>query len=85
MFFVYILLSLKNNKSYVGYTEKLPAKRLADHNLGSNKWTSENGPFKLIYYESYYCKTDAIHRENFFKSGVGKQLKKIIIEHFSVL
>lgn len=57
-------------------------KRLLQHNLGTNKWTKSNGPFKLIYYESYVCKKDAILREKFYKSGIGKQIKKLILEHF---
>jgi len=82
MYFVYILKSHKNNKSYVGMTGKLPQIRLVEHNIHSNKWTTQNGPFKLVYYESYYCKTDALHREHFFKSGVGKKLKQIIIKYY---
>lgn len=82
MYFVYLLLSIKNGKSYVGSTGKSPGTRLDEHNLGCNKWTSENGPFKLVYYESYYCKQDALHRENFLKSGVGRKLVKLIIENY---
>lgn len=82
MFFVYILKSLKNGKSYVGMTGKLPQTRLEEHNIHSNAWTTQNGPFKLVYYESYYCKTDALHRESFFKSGVGKKLKGVILGYY---
>jgi len=82
MYFVYILLSLRNGKTYVGYTGKEPVNRLSEHNLSSNKWTGENKPFRLVYYESYYCKKDAMHRENFFKSGLGRKLKDIIITYY---
>ena len=84
MYFVYILKSILNNKSYVGYTSKDVQKRLEEHNVGSNKWTKSNAPFRLVDYESYVCKEDAIMRENFYKSGVGKQLKKLILESFLV-
>ena len=84
MYFVYLLKSIKNGKSYVGFTSKEVGKRLEEHNLGSNTWTRHNGPFKLVYYESYYCKQDAEHRELFFKSGIGKQIKKIIVQGFGV-
>jgi len=40
------------------------------------------GPFKLIYFESFICKTDALRRENFYKSGQGKKLKSIILKYF---
>jgi len=82
MYFVYLLKSLKNNKTYVGYTAKGLSERLNEHNLGSNSWTSTNKPFKLIYYESYYCQKDALHRELFLKSGVGKRLVKLIKDNY---
>jgi len=82
MFTVYLLKSLKNNKSYVGYTDKNVQVRLKEHNSGANIWTRQNGPFVLRYFETYVCKEDARRRELFFKSGVGKKLKKIILENF---
>ncbi len=82
MFYVYILKSIKSGKSYVGLTEKDVNERLKEHNQGSNKFTKTNAPFKLIYYESYYCKADALHREKFFKSGIGNKLIKIILREF---
>ncbi|MFH1565507.1 MAG: GIY-YIG nuclease family protein [bacterium] len=72
MFIVYILRSLKNNKRYIGYTSKDVFKRLQEHNRGCNKWTRENGPFKIIYFEEYKTKTEAIKREHFLKSGQGR-------------
>lgn len=82
MFFVYLLKSLVNGKTYVGSTSLDVGRRLEQHNLGSNKWTKANGPFKLVYYESYICKPDSILREKFLKSGVGKQVKKLLINSF---
>jgi len=82
MFFVYLLRSHKNKKHYIGSTSKLPNKRLNEHNLGSNKWTRNNKPFDLLYYESYYYKKDAIHRENFLKTGVGRKLVKLIVKYY---
>ena len=82
VFTIYILKSLKNEKSYVGVTEKNVTERVKEHNQGSNVWTRHNRPFKLRYFETYVCKEDALRREKFFKSGVGKKLKKVILEHF---
>ena len=81
MYFVYILKSKKNGKSYVGSTSKLPEQRLSEHNLGSNVWTRYNGPFDLKYYETFVCREDALNREKFLKSGVGKKVKKILLEN----
>jgi putative endonuclease len=79
---VYLLKSSLNNKSYVGFTSKEVARRLEEHNVGSNIWTSKNKPFRLIYYESFFCKSDAIKREKFFKSGQGKKLKSLIMKNY---
>jgi putative endonuclease len=83
MYFVYFLKSLKNAKIYTGSTGQLLEKRLRQHNIGLNKWTSENGPFDLIYFESYSCKTDARKRENFYKTGLGRKIRNLIIDAVS--
>jgi len=80
MHFAYFAKSLSNNKVYVGRTDKMPTNRVSDHNNGSNEWTKHNGPFKLVYYESYICKEDSIARENFYKTGMGRKVKKAIVE-----
>ena len=82
MHYVYILLSLMNNSSYVGVTDKEVKERLAEHNFGQNRWTRKYKPYKLIYYESYYCRQDALHKEKFFKSGIGNKLVRLIIDNF---
>lgn len=84
MYFVYFAISLKNRKVYVGKTEKEPGQRVLEHNQGTSPWTRSNGPFKLIYYEKYICKEDASARELFYKSGIGKKIKKLIIETMSL-
>ena len=73
MYSIYILLSQKNGKRYVGYTKKDPQARLEQHLAGCNMWTSQNGPFKLIYQESLKTKTEALKREKFLKSGQGRK------------
>ena len=79
MFRIYVLKSLKNGKRYIGYTGKTAEKRLIEHNSGTNTFTRQNSPFVLIYIEEGYTKTEAIKRENFLKSGKGREfLDKII-------
>ena len=82
MYFLYFLKSVKNGKVYVGSTSKKPEVRLAEHNSGTNQWTRQNRPFKLVYFEKYHCINDAKSRELFYKTGVGKVVKRIIIESF---
>jgi len=73
MFITYVLRSLKNKKRYVGQTSKDVFKRLSEHNRNCNKWTKENGPFKLIHYEEFNSRSEAIKRERFLKSGQGRK------------
>ena len=80
MFYVYFLKSLKNEKIYVGRTGKNPLDRLKEHNAGTNSWTRNNKPFKLVYYESYLCEEDSKLREKFYKMGFGKLIKQVIMD-----
>ncbi|HBM15088.1 MAG TPA: hypothetical protein DD381_01865 [Lentisphaeria bacterium] len=60
MFYVYIL-ELNNAQLYTGYTSDLK-RRLAEHNSGNVKFTSQRLPVKLIYYEAYLDEDDARNR-----------------------
>ena len=79
MFFVYFLRSLKNKKIYTGFTKRDVEKRLNEHNIGTNDWTKNNGPFELAYYEAYHCEKDARSRESFYKTGLGRLVRDSII------
>ncbi|PIY96664.1 MAG: endonuclease [Candidatus Kerfeldbacteria bacterium CG_4_10_14_0_8_um_filter_42_10] len=85
MYSVYFAKSLKNNKIYVGLTSKDPRIRIIEHNNGSNAWSKQNRPFELVYFESYVCKEDAMNREKFYKSGLGKQIKYAIVKTVSAM
>ena len=74
MHHIYVLKSRRNGKRYVGCTGKSPEQRLIEHNRRGDNWTRQNGPFDLIYSESYAPKKEALIRERFLKSGVGRQL-----------
>lgn len=80
MYHVYFAKSLKNGKVYVGFTSKDPVLRVDEHNKGTNQWSKQNRPLKLLYYESLLCEDDARLREKFYKSGVGKKIKKLIAD-----
>jgi len=82
MFTTYLLQSEKNGKSHIGATEKDPKIRLAEHNSGTNTWTKNNRPFRLIYYETFHCRLDAYAREKFLKSGVGNRLVRILLKEY---
>jgi len=75
MYYVYVLLSLRDNKFYIGFSENIK-KRLADHNAGRNTSTKPRRPFKLIYYEAHFSREDAFRREAYFKTTKGKSTLK---------
>ncbi|MDD3887242.1 MAG: GIY-YIG nuclease family protein [Patescibacteria group bacterium] len=74
MYYVYILL-LNNNQLYTGYTANLK-QRISEHKRGKASFTSKMLPLKLIHYEAYLLRTDALRREKFLKSSKGKKLLK---------
>jgi len=76
MFYTYILKSKKNNKHYVGSTDDLK-RRFKEHNQGvGGKYTRDNGPFELLYYEAYYSYGLARQAEKFYKTGYGREVVK---------
>ena len=74
MYYTYILFSLKSKRKYIGSTDNLK-RRVAEHNQGiGGKYTKDNRPFKLIYYEAYLDKKDAQKAEKFYKTGYGREV-----------
>ena len=60
--YTYILLCA-DNTLYTGWTDNLQ-KRLKAHNAGTGaKYTASRGPVKLVYYESFPTKKEAMQRE----------------------
>lgn len=76
---VYILLSQKDNKFYIGSTTNLK-KRLTNHFHGYAKATAPRRPFTLIFCEYYLSNRDALRREKYFKTTAGKKTLKLMLE-----
>ena len=74
MYYVYVLQSLKDRTTYIGYTENLE-KRIVEHNQGKTKSIKHKVPFKLIYKEAYESKTEAIKREVKLKKNSSEKEK----------
>ncbi|MBI2025292.1 GIY-YIG nuclease family protein [Candidatus Kaiserbacteria bacterium] len=70
MYYVYILLSKKDNKLYTGYTENLK-RRFAEHTEGRVRATRYRKPLRLVYYEAYESQADAKTREWNLKNSQG--------------
>lgn len=83
-YFVYVLENYYDRSWYIGFTTDL-RKRVHDHNTGKGSRTTRiKQNWRLVYFESYRNKKDAIGREKFLKSGSGrKYLKKQLANYLS--
>ena len=75
MFYTYVLQSDINGQLYKGSTENLDA-RFDQHNAGLVNYTSKYLPWKLVYFELFNSRSEAMAREKFFKSGKGREWLK---------
>ncbi|RJQ24695.1 GIY-YIG nuclease family protein [Candidatus Parcubacteria bacterium] len=77
-YYVYILYFYSDKGFYIGFSTNLKD-RLIDHASGKVFSTKDRIPFKLIHYEYFINKKDAKAREEFLKSGYGRdQLKNFL-------
>lgn len=84
MFYVYVLLSKKSGMFYTGFTSDL-RKRLTEHQAGRSTYTKGRGPYKLVYYEACVNSEDAMAREKYLKTGMGKRYLKNRVKRFLAL
>lgn len=75
IYFTYVLVSEMDKSWYIGYSSNLE-KRLIDHNSGKTITTNRIKPWKILYYEASFNKEDAIAREKYLKSGMGRRYLK---------
>ena len=84
MYFVYMLATKRLDKfiSYVGYTNNLE-KRIRTHNNGKGAKFTRGNKWKLIYYEIFSNKTNALKREYSLKNDrkLRNYIKKINIKN----
>jgi putative endonuclease len=80
-FVVYILYSEKLKKNYTGYTSNL-IERIKSHNFLETKgYTLKFRPWTVIHVEFFDFKAEALKREKYLKSGIGREFIKNIIEN----
>ena len=77
-YFVYILRSEKDGSYYIGHTSNLED-RLERHNQGRSQYTRTKVPWKLIYYEKFESKSDAMRREYEIKGKKGRRYIDILV------
>ncbi len=79
LYYVYVIES-KEGFTYKGMTDNLE-KRLVEHNNKTlSFWTKRGTDWKLIYKEEFDNKAEALKRERWLKTGVGREYLKKILE-----
>jgi len=78
-FVVYILYSKKFNKNYTGFTSNLIARYKSHNFFGKKGFTLKFRPWEVVYVEFFYTKSDAVDREKYLKSGVGREFIQNLI------
>jgi putative endonuclease len=80
-YFVYLLISEKDETFYTGQTNGLKD-RLTRHNRGEIKTTKSRRPWKLVYFEEYPTRAEAMWREWEFKTKWNPERKRKLIASF---
>ena len=75
-YFVYVLKSKKDGRLYKGQTSDID-KRLEQHNSGQVKSTKGFVPWELVYLEKFKSREEAVLREKYFKTGMGREFLKL--------
>lgn len=84
LYCVYILLSLKDNQFYIGYTTNLHD-RLTSHIQGHSNATEPRRPFTLLLCEYFLSIHDATRREKYFKTTAGKKTLRLMLRESLLL
>ena len=79
MYFVYIIQSEFDGSYYTGFSENLE-ERIAEHNFGKTNYTSKKRPWKLVYFEEFDNKTNALKRERFLKRQKSRNFYQQLIK-----
>ncbi len=80
MYFAYIM-RCADGTLYTGYTDDI-ARREAAHNSGRGaKYTRSRLPVKMVYYESFAARSEAMKRECAIKRLSREQKLKLIAEN----
>lgn len=75
MFYIYILQSLKDERTYTGFSENAHD-RLIEHNSGKVDATKNRRPLKILFLEKVESLSLAKKREKYWKSGAGRRKLK---------
>ena len=77
-FVVYILYSQKHDTTYTGFTSDLISRFKSHNEMATKGYTIKFRPWKVIHLDFFTSKTEALKREKYLKTGVGREfIKKI--------
>ncbi|XOV68492.1 MAG: GIY-YIG nuclease family protein [Fluviicola sp.] len=74
-FYAYVLRSINFERNYVGFTSNIE-ERLKQHNAGKTSSTKPYRPWDLLFFEEFNSKEEALQREKWLKSGIGRDYIK---------
>ncbi|HEY9166144.1 MAG TPA: GIY-YIG nuclease family protein [Candidatus Kryptonia bacterium] len=75
------MIESEDGHRYTGQTDDLN-RRLSEHNSGITRSTKHGRNWKLLYSEEYETRSEAVWRERFLKSGVGRNYLANVISSF---
>jgi putative endonuclease len=82
-YFVYILISTKCDKYYIGYSGELE-KRIYEHNhKKGGKFSKTCSPWELVYKEGFASRGEALRREREIKSRKSRKYVEALIANQS--
>ena len=73
---------MKDQTFYIGQTNNL-TDRLKRHNSGKIKTTRRKAPYKLVYFESFEKRSDAMYREWEIKKKYNTERRKKLVLSFN--
>ena len=72
-YYTYVIYSEMFDKIYIGYSADVN-RRVENHNSQINKgWTRSFRPWKLVHFEEFNTKSEAMNREKELKSYKGRE------------
>ena len=80
-YFVYVIKSAEGYH-YTGMTQDLDLRIKQHNNKTLSFWTKRGTNWKIIYVESFSYKSDALKREKWLKSGVGREFLKNSVKNY---
>ena len=78
IFYVYIIYSIEHDRFYIGQSNNIN-KRLIRHNKGYVRSTKPYTPWKIVHFEEFHSRAQAVNREKYLKSLKSKAaIRKLI-------